>query len=421
MCYDQPLYRPTLSSECLGGRVLLLRVLQRWRAAAAECGQERAQGLAADAFRERRLTARWLSAWRQGAARERLVQNRAAQRARRVLAGAWAAWREVHQRLLLVGALTAAARLRSDAFLLRQCFSGWREVAAAWHQVELPHDHPVMRRAALMQRQWLLRSAFGAWRAHIQAEAAPRARAVQLLVTQCLMGAQAAAWALWRRYVEQRRRKHLLSQVADQHVQARAFERWRQGAATEQQERAEAHRGALCHQVLLLRCVWRAWSTALELARRKSELLAAAEMHWRAVQLARGWEAWSRWLSLCRMSRQQQDVLRAANALHNWREVVHAARAKQRANAHHQARARRAFASAFCAWRQRVRDKQLARQRLMHASRLLERRALGRSLAAWRLGALASKLASSLGMAQELQAAVTRVRDELQGKAAEVS
>lgn len=201
---------PLLCSSALASRVMLRRVLMRWREAAAECAYLAAMQQAAALLRRRTLLAGWLAAWRLAARRSQLVAAREQQRQLRRVQGAWQAWQAYCQGCVLGRGLDAAAGMQRQSALLRQCFAAWLRRTAACRQVELPARHPAVRAGAQLQRHRLLRSFFGSWRGHMREHVLPRLAAVQVRLLERWMGSQRRALLAWQDYLQHRRHTRLL-------------------------------------------------------------------------------------------------------------------------------------------------------------------------------------------------------------------
>lgn len=86
----------------------------------------------------------------------------------------------------------------------------------------------------------------------------------------------------------------------------------------------------------------------------------------------------------------------------------------------HQRSCRRRLRASLHAWRAAAAATRQRRHRLEHARLLLQRRQMGRLVAGWRRATLAGKLCRTLGVVQQLQAAVDRAREELEHTAQQV-
>jgi hypothetical protein len=100
--------------------------------------------------------------------------------------------------------------------------------------------------------------------------------------------------------------------------------------------------------------------------------------------------------------------------------IVASALCRRVAAAFHQRSCRRLLRASLHAWQAAAAARRQRRHQLEHARLLLQRRLMGRLLAGWRRATLAGKLCHTLGVVQQLQAAVDRVREELAHKAQQV-
>ncbi|KAK6303153.1 hypothetical protein J4Q44_G00256070 [Coregonus suidteri] len=281
---------------------------------------------------------------------------------------------------------------RTDALTLAHCFHRWRRCVEQRHCLnvspgsvrgDIGDVHCLLRRLTQPSDTLVLRTAYCAWRSHIQGMQLGRASLIHYHLTLLCKH-----WLVWRQAGVRLQAGALQAQRAalhwDHRLQSRAYTVWRAAWAT-------ARLATQQHRAYCLAAAWSVW--AARATQREEERSARANQSAGFHRKSLLQHSLLLWQERAEQRRQQRDRLQhiVRRAAQRWREQTHGARLQRVCVEIEQMLSRQILAVAFGRWRQEFARAECEHRQVQRWHYLLEWRRLQEAFTSWNRRVLARK------------------------------